>query len=85
MGIAAQKKLDSLGLRAIPIMSVEEMREAMPGMGEGECPKEDLHETDGEGYVAWDDVSGQELCPNLTRAARREQMRISTAWESTRR
>ena len=33
-----------------------------------------LHETDGEGYVAWDDVSGQELCPNLMKAARREDV-----------
>ena len=74
MGIAAQKKLDGLGMRAIPIMSVEEMQKATPKVQKGECPSEALHENDGEGYVAWDDVSGQELSPSLMKAARREEI-----------
>ena len=57
-GIAAQKRLDSLGLRARPIMSIDEMRDAAPGMERDCCPSESLHENDGEGLVAWDDVSG---------------------------
>ena len=95
MGIAAQRKLDRLGMRPIPIISVEEMQKAMPEMQKGECPSETLHETDGEGYVAWDDVSGQELSPSLMRAARREEIAyfksmgvyekvdISESWKET--
>ena len=64
-GIAAQKKFDQLGMRSRPFMSVEDMHQAAKNAGTGECPSESLHELDGEGYVAWDDVSGQELDPRL--------------------
>ena len=58
-------------------------------------PSESLHEADGEGLVAWDDVSGQELDPKLMKAARREEIKyfkemgvydkvdIAEAWKAT--
>ena len=62
---------------------------------EAGSPSESLHETDGEGLVAWDDVSGQELDPQLMKAARRDENKyfremgvydkvdIAEAWKAT--
>ena len=46
-GIAAQKKLDSLGLRARPLMTMDNMRGAAEGASADDCPSETLHEADG--------------------------------------
>ena len=80
-GIAAQKRLHSLGLRAEPLMNIEEMMDALPeelknGTG---CPSKDLHDDDGgytleDGTVAFDDQSGAPLKPELMRQARRDEI-----------
>ena len=72
-GIAAQKRLDHLGLQSLPIMSVEQMNRAAKG-GNDSCPAKSLHEDDGHGLIAFDDVSGQELKPELMVKARREEI-----------
>jgi hypothetical protein len=94
-GIAAQKRLDDLGLRARPIMSFDEMRDAAGQMEADNCPSQALHEPEGEGLVAWDDLSGQALDPALMVAARREEIKyfremgvydkvdLAEAWEVT--
>ena len=73
-GIAAQKRLDALGMQARPLMTVDQMRRASAQAGEEECPGKALHETGHEGLVAYDDVSGQELDPGLMVKARREEI-----------
>ena len=52
-GIAAQKRLYSLGLEAVDIMSLEEIN----NVTEWANPSGDLHEQDGE-MIAYDDQSG---------------------------
>ena len=77
-GIAAQKRLDSLGLMTRPAMTVGEMNQharLVATVGAGECPAATLHENDGNGMVAFDDVSGQALNPALMLAARRDEMK----------
>ena len=74
-GIAAQKKLDSLGLRARPLMTMDNMRGAAKGASADDCPSETLHEADGKGLVAWVDVSGQKLDAKLMVAARRDEIK----------
>ena len=64
-GIAAQKRLDNLGLRSRPIMSVDEMVEAANTTVGSDCPSAALHEPDTSQMVAVDDVSGQRLDPSL--------------------
>ena len=73
-GIAAQKRLDALGMQARPLMTVDQMRRASAQAGEEECPGKALHETGHEGMVAFDDVSGQELKPEMMVKARREEI-----------
>ena len=73
-GIAAQKKLDSLGVQSRPLMSVEQMSKAAGQTSSGECPSEALHETGGTGMVAFDDVSGQQLEPSLMIKARADEI-----------
>ena len=73
-GIAAQKKLDMLGLEARPVLSVSEMAK-IAGQGEGgKSPIESLHEGCREEFVAFDDLSGEELDPKLMRQARRDEI-----------
>ena len=77
-GIAAQKKLEQLGLQARPVMSFEEMSQharAVMAIKTDECPSAALHEADGHGYVATDDITGQELSPALMVQARRDEIR----------
>jgi hypothetical protein len=73
-GIAAQKKLDSLGVQSRPMMSVEQMSKAAGQTNGSECPSEALHETGGTGMVAFDDVSGQQLEPSLMIKARADEI-----------
>ena len=73
-GIRAQRQLESLGLRARPIMTVDQMVAATPGSQVSECPSEFLHEQDYTNMVAIDDVSGQVLDPKLMVAARRDEL-----------
>ena len=42
-GISAQKRLDELGLRARPIMTLEQMQKADSRSGGSDCPCEALH------------------------------------------
>ena len=71
-GLRAQRRLEELGLRARPAMSVEQM-ESVAQNGEG-SPSGDLHEVDPNEMTAFDDVSGQELDPALMMAARRDEI-----------
>ena len=73
-GIAAQKRIEKLGLRARELLSVERMRDvATVGTGE-DCPSHALHETGCEGMEAFDDLSGRSLDPGLMVKARREEI-----------
>ena len=66
-GIAAQKKLDMLGLEARPVVSVDEMAN-IAGQGKGgEIPSDALHDGRREEFVAFDDLSCEELDPRLRR------------------
>ena len=60
-GIAAEKRVRALGLRSMPLMSVEDS---------GAC--EALHEP--SSTWATDDLSGEALDPSLVRAARKEEI-----------
>ena len=74
-GIAAQKRLDRLGMKSRPIMSLEEMQRTAKGSDRGDCPSEALHESDGnEEMIAFDDLTGQELDPGLMKKARKEEI-----------
>ena len=57
-GIAAHRKLDSLGKASRPFMSVDQMRQAVKSSKAGDCPSAILHEEDGKVLVVWDDISG---------------------------
>ena len=71
-GIAVQKKLDMYGLRARPVMTLDEMRSTAKT---NECPREALYEPDATGMIAVDDVSGQELDPSMMIRARRDEIK----------
>ena len=73
-GVAAQKKIDQLGLEARPIMSVEEMVQAAKSEKDQD-PSEALHEMYGDNVVAHDDLNGEKLEPLLMAAARREEIK----------
>ena len=77
-GIAAQKKLQMLGMRSEPLMSMEEMLAVMPADSQhGGDPRRDLHEDEAmlpDGAVAWDDQSGAWFKPELMDKARREEI-----------
>ena len=67
-GIAAEKRLRSLGLEAY---SLEEVK----GLSAyGNDPSGELHEDETELMRAFDDVSGDELKPEMVKAARAEEM-----------
>ena len=71
-GIAAQKRLDELGLVARPLLSMEEMSSVTKGL-DGSEPSRALHEECSEGLEAYDDLSGDRLEPALMQRARREE------------
>ena len=74
-GIAAQKKLDALGLEAKRLMSRDEMAGVLDSLGldgSKEDPSEALHEE--ELRIAFDDQSGEPLRPDMVRRARREEI-----------
>ena len=81
-GIAAQKKLYVLGMKAEPLMTLEEMFAVMPEnlKDVSKCPSGELHEDDAgyvleDGTVAFDDQSNAPLKPDLVRAARVEEIK----------
>ena len=96
-GIAAQKKLDDLGMRSMSLMSLEQMNNvAMVAKGEGESPAEALHEMHcEEGLEAYDDLNGDILDPKKMMEARMEEIKyfkemdvyekvnIEEAWKET--
>ena len=73
-GIAAQRKLDNLGMKARALMSVDEMKK-VASTSENEDPSEALHEPGCEGMEAYDDITGQELDPRLMMSARRDEIK----------
>ena len=73
-GIAAQKRIDTLGVRSRPLMSIDKMQKVAKVSSKDECPSSALHDEGTEGLRAWDDLSGQELDPKLMMAARREEI-----------
>ena len=73
-GVAVQKRLETLGLQARTVMTVDEMRDAAPVGKDVESPSESLHEPDCSGMVAFDDISGQQLDPALMVKARKDEM-----------
>ena len=70
-GIAAQRKVDELGITVKPVMTVAEM-EKTTGSGD---PSKELHEWYGEEVVAFDDLTGDKLDPMLMSQARREDIK----------
>ena len=93
-GIAAQKRLHSLGLQHRELLSVTEMREAVRKLTGKSGSIEELHEPEPED-VAFDDQSGSALDPSLVREARKaeiayfkqmevyEKVAIEECWEVT--
>ena len=74
-GLAAQKKIEQLGLAARPVMTVEEMQQ-VANVKADENPSESLHHADAESeYSAWDDQSGQRLDPRLMIQARKDEIK----------
>ena len=72
-GIAAQSKLDELGLEARPLMSVEEMARAARNPAE-ESPSDALHERCSDNLEAYDGLTGDALDPELMKKARKEDI-----------
>ena len=72
-GIAAQKRVEALGITPRDIMSVETMRQAAKSEG-GECPSEALHHTGFDGMESFDDVTAQALDPALMVKARKDEI-----------
>ena len=79
-GIAAQKKLMTTGLTAVPMLELSEISEVAKSVGvyheNGVHPSDVLHEPDPtqEDMMAYDDLSGAELHPGLMRMARKEEI-----------
>ena len=70
--MAAQKKLDELGLAALPILSVEEMDDITKSLG---IASTELHEDDHTVMLeAYDDLTGAPLDPEMVAAARKEEI-----------
>ena len=72
-GIAAQRRIEELGVVARDIFSIEKMIGAAK-VDMGQCAEAELHELGYEGMVAYDDVSGQEFDPKLMMAARKDEI-----------
>ena len=77
-GIAAQKKLDELGMEARPVLSLNEMKAAAKNAKDGESPSEALHEQSADGVIAWDDLTGDILDPKLMAKARKDSPRTDS-------
>ena len=78
-GIAAQKRIRNLGLTSLPLLSISEMQECVPGNKTTSSPSEDLHEGEmaqnaWSEWQAFDDVSGARLVPEKVAAARRDEI-----------
>ena len=74
-GIAAQKKLDDLGMMSGPVMSMEEMR-ATAKSDSGEDPSQALHERYGSDIEAFDDLTGDVLDAAMMAEARKEEIML---------
>lgn len=76
-GIAAQKDIDKKKLLWHEVMTLEEI-EGIAEMASVELDFGNVQEEgelhDEDGVVAFDDVSGENLCPNLVRKARAEEL-----------
>ena len=72
--IAAQKKLEQLGVIAREVVSLDEMRSASPAEKAEQCPSQALHAIGCEGVAAYDDITGHELDPKLMTHARKEEI-----------
>ena len=86
-GVAAQKKMDRMGMMSFDVMSIEEMMLAVPEATQDCNPNQELHEqsgmehmmdamsqTDWNDLVAFDDQSGARMKPELVAAARKEEI-----------
>ncbi len=79
-GVAAEKRIQALGLHAKALLSLEDMqqiaREAGIQVEAGEDASKALHEEfeENEWMIAVDDQSGEPLCPRMVKAARREEI-----------
>ena len=81
-GVAAEKRLRDLGMEAMGIMSLEQMKEVVKIAGGseeyGNDPSGDLHEPemswDEKWEVAVDDQSGEPLEPRRVRSAQSEDI-----------
>ena len=78
-GIASQNRIDELGLKAVPLVSVEELTQRF-----GNDPSNELHEqyedyanecSDLYSLKAYDETSGEEIDIDLLRGARREEIK----------
>ena len=78
-GIASQRRMDSLGVVAMPVMNLDQMTAVANERGrKDESPEEFLHEECG--YEAFDDVTGDEVDPKLMRIARKEEIEYFQKW-----
>ena len=80
-GIAAQKRLVNLGLKSVPLLSLQDMEDVARSVGEysgedGLHPSDALHDPDHDSgnLQAYDDQTGVELDPILMRQARRDEI-----------
>ena len=58
-------------MKSRPLMTLEEMTAAGGGQRDGECPSDALHEPEAKGFLAYDDITGQDLDPGLMIKAHR--------------
>jgi len=80
-GVAAEKRIRALGVKAKPLLSMEEMQQIAHISGakaeDGESASDALHEEEvdeGKWTIAIDDQTGEPLCPKLVRIARKEEI-----------
>ncbi len=80
-GVAAEKRIRALGVKAKPMLSMEEMQQIAHISGakakDGESASDALHEEEvdeGKWTIAVDDQTGEPLCPKMVRIARKEEI-----------
>ena len=73
-GMATQKKLDDLGVIVVPLMSVEEMKNAA-GVDGSQSLSEAWRDEHDDGTVAFDDLTGNVLKPSLMKLARKDEIK----------
>ena len=73
-GMATQKKLDDLGVIVVPLMSVEEMKNAA-GVDGSQSLREAWRDEHDDGTVAFDDLTGNVLKPSLMKLARKDEIK----------